>query len=142
MIETRKILEQLENETNLKTILTQNKSIYSEADFSHQLYYLLELKSMKASDLIKKTQLSKSYVYKLLAGERSISRDKLLQITFVLGCTLEETTTLFKYAGVPELYPKKERDCIIIYAILNKMSLHEAGQLLLANNYRPLQDMY
>lgn len=142
MIETRKILEQLQEDSNLKDILKEHQGIYNGNDFSHKLYHLLESKNLNASDLIKKTQLSKSYVYKLLSGDRTISRDKLLQITFTLKCNLEETTDLIKYAGVPILYPKKERDCIIIYAILHGMSLYEVDTILMDNHQKPLQDLY
>jgi len=46
------------------------------------------------------------------------------------GLELTETRRLLKIASCGDLYPKNERDCVIIYCILNGKSLIETNILL------------
>jgi|LGOV01.1.fsa_nt_gb hypothetical protein len=139
---TQDILEQIKKTSNLEDLLDDHKKLFNASKFSNKFNTLLQEKSMPVSYIINNTQLSKSYVYKLLAGERALSKDSLLQISLSLKCTLDETNELIKYAGVPALYAKSERDCIIIYAIMNNLSLHDTDQLLYKQSFKPLQSSY
>lgn len=140
-MQTIDIMKMLHETTDIKSIL--NLELVSDSKlFTKELNRLIHKYNSSAREIINKTQLSRSYVYKVLNGDRLISKDKLLQIAICLGFSLDEINLLLKALGIAYLYPKIERDCIILYGIINKLSLKEVDEILLTNYHQPLQDIY
>jgi DNA-binding phage protein len=94
----------------------------------------------KKSNIINKTGLSKSIVYKVFSGEKHPSKDTVLQIGISISCILEQMQELLKLSGNGQLYAKNRRDSIIIHGILNKKSVHDINYLLIDNNEKELFD--
>lgn len=89
-------------------------------------YYLAELcrqREVTPSEVVLRADMDKSYGYQLFNGTRKPSRDKLLQLAFGLGLSVEETQDLLKIAGKSLLYPKFMRDAAIMHC------LHEGKQI-------------
>lgn len=141
-IKTEEILKQLKDSTSLKTFLDENKGVFYTSKLSIHLHQLLEERSLGPSYLIKNTQLSKSYVYKLMAGERAISKDRLLQIAFALQCNIDECNQLLKSAGLQSLYAKNERDCVIIHGIIQHLDIFQMDNLLEEHGLKSIQNQY
>lgn len=139
MSETDNIYEKLLATTNLNSFLDSTKLVSKNDLFFNFLYECMDSKGKSPKDLIRHTQLSKSYIYKLLSGQRSVSRDSLLQIAFAIELNLDETNLLLKYANLSELYSRDERDCVIIFALLHNHSLTDLDEILYSYNLTPLK---
>ena len=73
---------------------------------------------------------SKSYGYQILRGERVPGRDILLRTALALGLSLKETQRLLAVGGCGALYPRVRRDAAVIFALNQKMTLLQAEELL------------
>ncbi len=111
---------------------------YKSLSFSTTLQSILADKSLKPRDLIKKSSLTKSYVYAILNGTKRPSRDKIIVIALSINSTLEECNELLKSSEYRNLHPKSKRESIIIYSLNNNkdlidtnIKLEEYGEKLL-----------
>ncbi|MCU6746874.1 transcriptional regulator [Faecalicatena acetigenes] len=91
---------------------------------------LLENAKMSAPEWIAGTDISKSYGYQILNGDRIPGRDILLRTSLVLQLSLKETQRLLAVGDCGALYPKIRRDAAVIFALNQKMSLLETEELL------------
>ncbi len=90
------------------------------------------------SELSKSSDLSESYLYKLLEGKRiNPSRDTLLKICFGLNLGIDESNSLLRAGSFNILYPRIKRDSIIIFCLNKKYSLVQCDQMLLESGERP-----
>ena len=103
----------------------QHKEQMAPQPLSAYLRGLLEEKGLKRSDVVVRTGLDKAYVYQIFAGKKNPSRDKLLTIAFGLKFSEEETQRMLQLSGHRELWPKDERDALLLFAIQRGMSLEE-----------------
>lgn len=79
---------------------------------------IITRKKLKRQDIFQKADLPQKYGYKLLSGEtHTTDRDKLLRIFIAINMTLNETQKALELYGLATLYPKRNRDAIIIIAI-------------------------
>ena len=85
---------------------------------------------MSASEWIAAADISKSYGYQVLRGERIPGRDILLRTALSLSLGLKETQRLLMLGGCGALYPKIRRDAAVIFALNQKMTLLETEDLL------------
>lgn len=120
----------LKHSISIKEFLNNNKKHMFSQTLSEHLMSLLKQKNLRRSDVVRDSLLNKAYVYQIFSGERTPSRDKLLAIAFGLKLTEIETQRLLKLAGYSELYPRIERDAIILYSIQNKQSIDYTNDLL------------
>ena len=85
---------------------------------------------MSAPEWMTAADVSKSYGYQILRGERVPGRDILLRTALALGLSLKETQRLLAVGGCGALYPRVRRDAAVIFALNQKMSLLQAEELL------------
>lgn len=107
--------------------------------FPHAIDNLLAQKNINRSELIKKTNLDRTYAYQILNGDKNGSKDKILQICIALSCTVKETNQILTISNNAKLYAKTKRDSLIIFALNNNYSVLETNDLLLMYNQEPLQ---
>lgn len=74
--------------------------------------------------------LSKSYGYQILRGERTPGRDVLLRTALALRLSLRETQRLLAVGGCGALYPRVRRDAAVVFALNQQMTLLETEELL------------
>lgn len=91
---------------------------------------LLEQAGMAAPEWIAGADISKSYGYQVLRGERLPGRDILLRTALTLQLSLKETQRLLAVGGCGALYPRVRRDAAVIFALNQKMTLWETEDLL------------
>lgn len=91
---------------------------------------LLEQKGLSAPEWIAAANVSKTYGYQVLRGERVPGRDILLRTALSLRLSLEETQRLLAVGGCAALYPKVRRDAAVIFALNQSMTLLETEELL------------
>ncbi|HRX58881.1 MAG TPA: helix-turn-helix transcriptional regulator [Eubacteriales bacterium] len=79
--------------------------------------------------VIARAGIDRTYGYQLFNGTRKPSREKAIQLAFGFRLDLEQTQQLLRAAGKNPLEPRFKRDAAIIYCIVNRLSLDEAGKL-------------
>ena len=91
---------------------------------------LLEQTGLSAPEWIAAADISKSYAYQVLRGERIPGRDILLRTALALRLSLKEAQRLLAVGGCGALYPKIRRDAAVIFALNQRMTLLETEDLL------------
>lgn len=91
---------------------------------------LLERAGISASDWIAAADISRSYGYQILRGERIPGRDILLRTALAVRLSVEETQRLLTLGGCAVLYPRIRRDAAVIFALNQSLSLLETESLL------------
>lgn len=97
---------------------------------SEYLQAMLNAHNMRRIDVIHAASLNETFGYQIFTGARQASRDKLLQIAFAMGLSLDETRRLLQAGGVNNLYCKNRRDAIIIFCLNRNASLSEVNEEL------------
>lgn len=91
---------------------------------------LLERKGLERVRVVRMADLNPTYGYQIFEGQRTPSRDKILQIAFAMALTLRETNRALNSAGASALYCKNRRDAIIIFCIDHGYGLQRANEEL------------
>lgn len=94
---------------------------------------LVKDKGVKMSRLIRDADLSKTYAYQCIKGERVPGRDIVLRIALVLQLSVKQTNHMLTLAGKNMLYPKNRRDAAFLYCLTKKMSLEQTNDFLAEN---------
>ncbi len=103
----------------------RHKKRIADQPLSEYLCDLLDEKGLKLSDVVVRTGLDKAYVYQIFAGKKHPSRDKLITIAFRMKLNEEETQRMLNLSEHRELWPKDERDALLLFAIQRGMSLED-----------------
>lgn len=124
---TSKLFHKLRSRESGKAVLEQ---VQTEPACAQVLQNLLEQAGLSAPEWIAAADISKSYAYQVLRGERTPGRDILLRTALVLRLSLKEAQRLLAVGGCGALYPKIRRDAAVIFALNQHMSLLETEELL------------
>lgn len=138
---TEKLLNRLKNIKNKSELNKYVDSSNHKEDNYKLSEYILELckdKGYSKSDIIKNSDIYRSYGYEILNGKKSPSRDKLLQICIGNKFTLDQTNRALTLGKLGVLYPKDPRDSIMIYSINNKLNLIDTNIILNEHDFQAL----
>lgn len=124
--------------TDMEDYLTRNEEHLLKGSLSEHLHMLLTEKNLRRADVIRGSLLGRSYVYRIFAGDKIPSRDKLIALSFGLQLTEEETQKMLKLSGNRELYARDERDALILFALQRNMSIMDANGMLLDHGFAVL----
>lgn len=124
--------------TDMEDYLTRNQEHLLKDSLSEHLHMLLTEKNLRRADVIRGSLLGRSYVYRIFAGDKIPSRDKLIALSFGLQLTEEETQKMLKLSGNRELYARDERDALILFALQRNMSIMDANGMLLDHGFAVL----
>ena len=130
--------ENLLNAADFEDFLTVNQENMLTLTLSEYLSQQLYQKDLKVADVIRDSGLTKSYVHQIFNGEKKPSRDKLIAIAFGLRLNAEETQRMLKLGGCSELYPRTERDALILFAILHGKNISDADDELYQRGFDTL----
>ena len=134
---TDALLKNILSAKDFNEVLSANSEAFVEKSISEYLQDLCRKRGMIPEQVIKKSQIDRTYGHQIFNGTRLPSRDKLLMLSFGFELSLDETQELLKTAGKSILYPKVKRDAAIIYAISHKMNIMDV-QYLLTSVHLPL----
>jgi len=130
---TQELLDGLKNATDIKAFLeTYEKDFLSETPVSY-LNYMISSKNTSLAKVAKASNVGE-YVYKVFSGERKASRDVLISVSLGLGISFEETQLLLRISKFAILDSRDKRDSIIIYGLINALSVCDTNDLLAENN--------
>lgn len=133
------ILNKAKNKSSLDKYISSN----SEHDTYELSEYILEISTSKGyskSDIIKNSEIYRSYGYQILNGKKSPSRDNVLKICIGNKFNLEQTNRTLTLAKLGVLYAKDPRDSIFIYALNNKLNIINVNIILSDHNFKLLGD--
>lgn len=131
---TKDLLQSLYSNEELSSILKNNHNEFVVQPLCHTLADLLEQKGLTRAQAIRNSMLNTIYGQQIFAGTKTPSRDKLLAIAFGMDLDFTQTDTLLKQQGYPRLYPRHQRDAVIIYGLLHRLSLLDTNTLLYEND--------
>ena len=135
---TDELLKQLSETKKLDDYLKENKEFMLDSPLCERLNQLIKEKQCSKIEAIKGAELNEIYGYQIFSGKRIPSRDKLLCLAVGMKLSLEETQTLLKTAGFAPLYPKHERDSILIFGIQGKSTVPQINMMLYERNQQTI----
>ncbi|MGN0413915.1 MAG: helix-turn-helix domain-containing protein [Agathobacter sp.] len=131
-VTTNTLLKRIVNGKDFQKVAEHEKNSFEEQSIERYLNQLCDARGLVPEQVIKKAQIDRTYGHQIFNGTRKPSRDKLIQLAFGFGLSLEETQTLLKKAGKSQLYSKVKRDAACIYGISHKMKVMDVQELLLS----------
>lgn len=135
---TDELRHEIKTATDIEDYLTKNNSYLLKDSLSEHLHILLSGKGLSRADVIRGSLLGRAYVYRIFAGEKLPSRDKLIALAFGLQLSDEETQKMLKLSGSRELYARDGRDALILFALQRGMSIMDTNELLLDHKFAVL----
>ena len=133
---TSKLFRRLRGRESGRELLCQTQKAPTCAQV---LLERIEGAGMSVAEWMAAADVSKSYGYQILRGERTPGRDILLRTALSLHLPLNETQRLLAIGGCGALYPRVRRDAAIIFALNQSMTLLETEELL---NSLPERSLY
>lgn len=135
---TNELRHEIKTATDIEDYLTENREHLLKNSLSEHLHMLLSEKSLTRADVIRGSLLGRAYVYRIFAGEKLPSRDKLIALAFGLQLSDEETQKMLKLSGNRELYARDGRDALLLFALQRGMSIMDTNGLLLDHGFAML----
>lgn len=127
---TEELYNEIQSGKDILNYLEENQEEIMQATLPEYLKIWLQEKDTTKAQVVKKSNLSKPYVYQIFQGKKSPSRDKIIAISFGFEMTCEETQKLLKQAGFRELYPRDGRDVLILSGIRDKLNMIDMNERL------------
>lgn len=135
--DTEKLMELLKKSGSIDAYLQENKDFLLDCDIKEYLNVLIKEKHMTKTEVFEKACIKKFVGFGFLNKDnpRKPSRNNILAMLIVMNCNLDETQTALKIAKYAPLYPKDERDSIIIFGIENSYSINDIEQDLYEHGF-------
>ena len=120
---------------NQEELLTEDRS------FMKYMNELFKEKKISKQDVFLKADISLGYGYKLLAEEkRTQQRDVILRICYAAEFTLKETQRALEIYHMDKLYPRDQRDALIMtFFNEHPSSIIDINEALSSHNMQPLR---
>ncbi len=131
---TEDLLNRLKNTNDIQEFLKSHENEFIKETPVSFLNYMIKSKNVTVSHIAKASGVGE-YVYKIFNNERKPSRDVLLAIALGLGLSLEETQLLLRISKFAILDSRDKRDSVIIYGLVNSLTVFKVDDLLADNNF-------
>lgn len=137
---TEKLMELLKKSGSIDAYLQENKDFLLDCDIKEYLNLFIKEKKLTIKQIAKDSELSDRYCYQFLSpsNPRIPSREVLLSICIGMKLNLDEIQTALKIAKYAPLYPKNERDCIIIFGIEKLQAVIDVNNVLYEHGFKCL----
>ncbi len=137
---TGELLELLKKSSNASSYMKHvSDDLIQQLPLGDALSALLFAKGTEKSSLIRRSGLDRGYVYDILGGKKRPSRDKVLSLCFAMPLSADETQQLLKSTGYAPLYPRIERDSVILFGLQHGLTVIEVNELLYEKNHELLE---
>lgn len=127
---TSALLQKLFVAQDLQTFIRQNEQDMQVPTFHEYIVRLCIEQNSIPEHIIKRASIDRTYGHQLFNGTRKPSRDKVIQLAFGFGMTVEEAQKLLKIADKSPLYPKIKRDAIILHCLDKHKDILETQVIL------------
>lgn len=136
---TSELLKKLFKTANISRFIKHNRDNMEVVSFDVYLKYLCRERGVLPAHIIKKSGIERTFGHQIFSGVRKPSRDRVIQLAFAFEMNYDETQYLLKIARKSMLYPRIERDAVIIYCLKNALPIHDV-QAALFELKHPLLD--
>ncbi|MDR1687189.1 MAG: helix-turn-helix domain-containing protein [Clostridiales bacterium] len=127
---TDDIAAEIKNTGDIETYMRENSGEFSSVMFQRTLKQLCGKSGLSQETIAERSMLSHGFVNNLLNNAKKSRRDTVIKLAFGLGLNVDDTNRLLKLAGHGELYPRIERDAIILFCLNKGVSLIDTNILL------------
>lgn len=128
--DTAEIVKQLQISPNFQCFYRENKEYMVDKTLAQLLEQLLQQTGISKARAIKNAEMSEIYGYHIFAGTRTPERGKVLALAIGMGLELDQIQLLLKTANYATLYVKRPFDSVVLYGIMNRMSVAQINDLL------------
>lgn len=128
------VYKELEKNADLQNLIHQNRN----QTVREVLNVHMGRKQMGTTVVFEQAGLNSKYGFRVMNGQREPSRDVLLRLAFVLGLSCSETQYLLKCGGQATLSGQRSRDVVLMKALMDRMDLMKAEELLIQMQMEPL----
>lgn len=135
---TDELTNEIKTATDIEDYLSANRNHFLKENLAQHLHALLSQKNLRRADVIRGSLLGRAYVYRIFAGQKIPSRDKLIALAFGMHLSDAETQKMLKLSGNRELYARDERDALILFALQRKMTVMDTNSLLFDHHFAVL----
>ncbi len=96
-------------------------------------YYgsMIRKKGIDKAEVIRLSNIERTYGYQILNGTRQPGRDKILLLCLGAGFDLDETQRALEISKAGVLYARERRDAILIFAFGGHLSIADTQELLM-----------
>ena len=127
---TDNLCRELMEEPDIDTYIKKNQPFFADSSISDLLTEFYKRQKISKAELSRRAGMSEVYLHQVFAGQRRLSRDRLLCVCVGMSATLDETQGLLKECGFAQLYVKNRRDAVIMYGMLHGMDLEQINDRL------------
>ena len=136
---TAQLLKEIKLNPDFKTFYKTNRDSLITESLAELLEEFLQKSGKSKAAVIRDSQISDVYGYKIFEGEKNPKRNKLLALAFGMELDLGQTQKLLRCAGYAPLYAKIPFNSVVIYALCKKLSVSQLNDLLYANGFEILE---
>ena len=129
-LRTSELLQRLFRTANINQFIKRHGKSMESVPFHVYINRLCTEKGTLPAHVIKGSGIERTFGHQLFNGKRKPSRDKVIQLAFGFEMDYDEAQTLLKMAGKSALYPRIERDAVIIHALKRKLPLGDVQATL------------
>lgn len=129
-IGTSALLNRLFESPDIAAFLKDGAHIDKPPQFHTFITALCSQAGQIPEQVIRRSAIDRTYGHQLFNGTRRPSRDKVLQLAFGFGLTVDETQELLRIAQKTALYPRIRRDAVILYCLNRGLSVLETQNTL------------
>ena len=129
---TSALLNRLFESPDIAAFLQDSAHIANPPQFHMFLSALCRKAGHVPEQVIRRSAIDRTYGHQLFNGTRRPSRDKVLQLAFGLGLSVDETQELLRIAQKTALYPRIRRDAVILYCLNRGLNVLETQNTLQA----------
>lgn len=133
---TDKLMEMLKASPDSFRDITSTTDM--QIPFGEYLKELMNENSFDISKLIREACLSRTYAYQFINGQRIPGRDIIIRIALAMQLDVDTVQHMLAIAQKGTLYPKNQRDALILYCIRKKKKLDETNIMLQDADEEPL----
>ncbi len=128
---TTDLLNELsDSKCDIHKYITENKGTMIKNDINEFWERVIAESGMSKSNIINKSDFSYRYFYDVINGRKIPSRDKIVRLMMTMKSGVEFCQEALRLSDKCALYPKIQRDSIIIFALQNEFALDELQELL------------
>ena len=132
------LLNELTSAENFDRFIHDHKNCFTAPSVPDVLNQYLKASPMSKASLARAAGLSEVYLHQILSGKRLPSRDRVLSLCLALQMPLSEVQQLLTECSYAGLYVYRQRDAVIIYAIVNHWDVYRLNEKLIELGEAPL----
>ena len=136
--DTGELLSILGNTENWEEYRKENEESFRSTTVAEELLRLCREKGMSKAELAKNSGISDVYLYQILRGTRTPSRDRMICMCMGLKLSEPESQRLLRACGFAPLYVRQERDAVILHAMMHGTDLQTLNEELYEQEKEPL----